>query len=466
MYGPPFTDPNPLPVRVHGIETPESDDGTEGFWRNDLETSQLCGACHNVKLDIDGDGLNESTTSRRRGSSSSSTTPRTTRRRRRRRRLHPRRERARRRPHPDRGRRRRRRPGRRRRRAHRRPRAPDDLRRVAGLRRLLRGRGRLRRTATPRPSSPTSCRAARLQRLPHAASAPRAIEGPVVDDAPGFLPDARPVPPPAHLRRRRLRPRPRAVPQAGLADEDIARVVAERDALVQSAATLEVGARRRSSTRPTGPVARRRVDRPQQPAGPLLPDGVRLRPAVLARGVGRDRRRRSRVPRARLRRRRTARRSAGRRAAPASPTSRAPSRSRATPSCASATPGPSPGARLDPDDCRTTRRSPPTPGSAAEPRHRLRRRRASRPTECDPWLANFQKILTDGDPDGDGVRQEVPYQPLLPDAVKIRGAAGDGSEMQELQPVRLRGRRRPTARSCVPYVFDLDDGVDPGRESW
>ena len=58
MYGPIFEDPNPLPVRIHGIETPGDDD--EGFWRNDLETSQLCGACHNVKLDIDGEGRRHS----------------------------------------------------------------------------------------------------------------------------------------------------------------------------------------------------------------------------------------------------------------------------------------------------------------------------------------------------------------------------------------------------------------------
>ena len=40
--------------------------------------------------------------------------------------------------------------------------------------------------------------------------------------------------------------------------------------------------------------------------------------------------------------------------------------------------------------------------------------------ECDPWLANFQKILTDGDPTGTGVFTEVPYQSFLPDIVKTR----------------------------------------------
>src|SRR5690606_1327483 len=84
----------------------------------------------------------------------------------------------------------------------------------------------------------------------------------------------------------------------------------------------------------------------------------------------------------------------------------------------------------------------------------------------DPWLANFQKILTDGDPDGNGVREEVPYQPLLPDAVKIRGQVATGQPMAELQPVRLRdedgdGIPDPAAATAVRYVFEVPPGVDP-----
>jgi hypothetical protein len=86
--------------------------------------------------------------------------------------------------------------------------------------------------------------------------------------------------------------------------------------------------------------------------------------------------------------------------------------------------------------------------------------------ECDPWLANFQKILTDGDPDGNGVREEVPYQPLLPDAVKIRGQVATGQAMTELQPVRLRdndgdGIDDPADSVAVRYVFEVPPGVDP-----
>ncbi|MGH9137647.1 MAG: hypothetical protein ACRD0G_11455 [Acidimicrobiales bacterium] len=81
------------------------------------------------------------------------------------------------------------------------------------------------------------------------------------------------------------------------------------------------------------------------------------------------------------------------------------------------------------------------------------------PDECDPWLANFQKILTDADPDGDGLRQEVPYQPLLPDAVQIRGQLATGASMFELQPVRLRNDE-DASTATTQYTFDVPDGVD------
>ena len=90
------------------------------------------------------------------------------------------------------------------------------------------------------------------------------------------------------------------------------------------------------------------------------------------------------------------------------------------------------------------------------------------PDECDPWLANFQKILTDGNPDGDNVRQEVPYQPVLPDAVKIRAQVATGHP-DAGAPARAAARRWPTARSrtarssTVPYFFDLLERHRPGR---
>ena len=77
--------------------------------------------------------------------------------------------------------------------------------------------------------------------------------------------------------------------------------------------------------------------------------------------------------------------------------------------------------------------------------------------DCDPWLTNFQKILTDGDPDGDGIRQEVPYQPFLPNAVQIRGRVATQLPMNELQPVRLRCVEAGTGRTDEGPC-DLADG--------
>ncbi|MGH9246694.1 MAG: hypothetical protein ACRD29_20765 [Acidimicrobiales bacterium] len=52
LYGPILEDPGALPVRVHSLSS-------DGIWEDELATSQLCGACHNVKIDLDGDGLSE-----------------------------------------------------------------------------------------------------------------------------------------------------------------------------------------------------------------------------------------------------------------------------------------------------------------------------------------------------------------------------------------------------------------------
>ena len=52
QYGPLFEDPDPVPVPKHGM-----DPGSDDWWSTTVESSQLCGACHNVKVDVDGDGL-------------------------------------------------------------------------------------------------------------------------------------------------------------------------------------------------------------------------------------------------------------------------------------------------------------------------------------------------------------------------------------------------------------------------
>ena len=72
---------------------------------------------------------------------------------------------------------------------------------------------------------------------------------------------------------------------------------------------------------------------------------------------------------------------------------------------------------------------------------------------CDPWLANFQKILTDGDPDGDGTFTEVEYQSKLPDIVKLRVRTADQKTMAALKPGEL---------TSFDYLFDTSrSGGEP-----
>ncbi|HEX2064112.1 MAG TPA: multiheme c-type cytochrome, partial [Acidimicrobiales bacterium] len=52
QFGPLFDDPKPVPVRVHGMEN-----GDDGVWNDPLTSSRMCGSCHNVKADLDGDGV-------------------------------------------------------------------------------------------------------------------------------------------------------------------------------------------------------------------------------------------------------------------------------------------------------------------------------------------------------------------------------------------------------------------------
>ena len=77
--------------------------------------------------------------------------------------------------------------------------------------------------------------------------------------------------------------------------------------------------------------------------------------------------------------------------------------------------------------------------------------------DCDPWLTNFQKILTDGDPDGDGVFVEVPYQSFLPDIVKIRTRVATQETMDPIEPLAndegVRG-----------FVYEFDTAEVPDEE--
>lgn len=65
--------------------------------------------------------------------------------------------------------------------------------------------------------------------------------------------------------------------------------------------------------------------------------------------------------------------------------------------------------------------------------------------KCDPWLTNFQKILTDGDPDLDDTFAEVAYQSKRADIVKLRVRTAD---QQVMAPISQGSSAR------FDYVFD------------
>lgn len=427
MYGPPFTDPNPLPVRVHGVETPDED----GFWSDDLETSQLCGACHNVKLDIDGDGLsdvddadeqgildiiddadeldadgdfildeNELDDDRvqtRDGVAADD--------------------------QDDGG-----------------DGLIDDLvlqttfdewqDYVAFFEAEGGFDDRYADAAFPNElSRPLGCNGCHMP-------LGEEVEGPVVDDAPGFLSV------PDRFRRQHTFVGvdydldPELYRKSGLSDEDIARVVAERDALIQSAATLQVLTSDQDGLVRADVVVRNNLLAHAFPTGFAFArqfwlevsaetvggDAVCLIPAF----TGADGEAIGNVP-------------CGSGFADAEGTEPVEGDEELR-QCDARAVEELVGAGLADQDIVFA------PGASFAP------------DECDPWLANFQKILTDGDPDGDGVRQEVPYQPLLPDAVKTRAQLASGLEMQELQPVRLRNGE-DASTVAVPYLFEPPAGL-------
>jgi hypothetical protein len=77
--------------------------------------------------------------------------------------------------------------------------------------------------------------------------------------------------------------------------------------------------------------------------------------------------------------------------------------------------------------------------------------------DCDPWLVNFQKILTDGDPNEDGRFFEVPYQSLLPDIVKLRARVSDNETMRPLKPYDDPTTPVDDRAITFEYVFDTSE---------
>ena len=96
-------------------------------------------------------------------------------------------------------------------------------------------------------------------------------------------------------------------------------------------------------------------------------------------------------------------------------------------------------------------------------------------TGCDPWLTNFQKILTDGDPQAKAAddptqtetSQEVAYQSFVPNLVHVRGRVADGQLVTDLQPVRLAPDPTDPSKldsqdtDLFQYTFLVPNGVDP-----
>lgn len=77
--------------------------------------------------------------------------------------------------------------------------------------------------------------------------------------------------------------------------------------------------------------------------------------------------------------------------------------------------------------------------------------------DCDPWLTNFQKILTDGDPNQTGQFVEVAYQSLLPDIVKLQTRVADNQLMAPLLPYEDPTKEGDQRAKEFEYVFDVSE---------
>ena len=75
-------------------------------------------------------------------------------------------------------------------------------------------------------------------------------------------------------------------------------------------------------------------------------------------------------------------------------------------------------------------------------------------SDCDPWLTNFQKILTDGDPEGTGQFLEVPYQSPLPDIVKLQTRVATQQVMAPLKAYDLPDTEQDDREATYVYIFD------------
>lgn len=393
VYGPLFRDPNPLPVRVHDIG-----EGVRGFWDDPIATSIACGACHNVKLDIDGDGLTPGFDENDEGDD-------------------------------------------------------DGDFQLNGNELDIDDDGNLNDLVLqttfdewqdyvagfdftigltdPEVNRPLGCIEC------HMPSNPDGAEQPVVDKGPGFLP----VPD------RQFRKHsfigvdydldPKAYTKLGLPASVMNEILAERAALLGSAVTLQVT----NEPQPDGTLLAT-VTVKNNLLGHSFPTGF-----AFARQFWLEV---------------TATTASGAEVCLVDPLADVGIDS----PCGS-------GVMADRRD--VVPQCDPVDLAAVLGADRFEMPNGNidfaEPVEaalCDPWLANFQKILTDGDPEGDGIFREVAYQSFLADIVKLRQRVVDGTVMKPLQSVRLEpdpvtGELAPADTAEIGYVFDTT-GLAPGEQ--
>ncbi|MEO5725265.1 MAG: hypothetical protein ABIQ39_03665, partial [Ilumatobacteraceae bacterium] len=388
VYGPLFRDPNPLPVRVHDIGQSEV-----GFWDDPIATSIACGACHNIKVDLGGDGtspfasndtgddngdftLNGHELQRRADGTLADLVLQTT--------------------------------------------FDEWQDYVAGFAATI---GKTD-PVVDRPLGCIEC---------HMPTASNDTQQPVVDSAPGFLP----------LPNRPQRSHtfvgvdydldPAAYTNLGLPADTVNKILADRAALLQSAVTLEVDDAAASTDGAAAGTQTADVVVTNNLLGHAFPTGFAFARQFWLEVSATD--------------------SNG---DPVCLVNEFAGQGLGSP-CSSGvvTKKGAPLPQCDPASVASTL------GKKASdiPNGNIVFAQPSAAGDCDPWLANFQKILTDGDPTNSGTFTEVPYQSFLPDIVKVRQRTIDGLKMDALQSVRQgtdpkTGEHFPLDSIRIPYTFD------------
>ncbi len=391
VFGPIFSDPNPLPVRVHDFGSTSAD----GFWNDTIATSIACGACHNVKLDLNGNGVSAPTAD----------------------------------PNAD-------------------PEGDDngnfqlnenelDITKDASGKDQLNdlvlqttfdewqdyvaGFDAQIATKNPLVDKPLGCIDC------HMPANPGNAQEPVVDQAPGFLV----VPDRPHRSHSFIGVDydldPSTYARAGLDQSVINDILAERKALLASAVSLEV----LDAGAVAGPEQTVDVVVTNNLLGHVFPTGFAFARQFWLEVSAKD--------------------SKGNTICLQDPFPGidSPCSSGVVPLVDAVLP------QCDPASVATATGT----DLSAVPNGDIVFSEPVAAATCDPWLANFQKILTDGDPLKTGRFTEVAYQSFLPDIVKTRKRIVDGKVMAPLQSVRrvldpATGQFVDADSTTIPYAFD------------